>query len=149
MFYMGTIVSIDESDRKIIQMLTENARISLREIAAVVKMSPSSIRNRMERLVDLGVVKRYTLDIDYRKLGYEIQVVILITSKPSEADRLSIALKGYEEISEVLRTSGPASFICTARARNITELTKFITGELEKLNGVERIETMFILPQDG
>ncbi|MFW9795368.1 MAG: Lrp/AsnC family transcriptional regulator [Candidatus Thorarchaeota archaeon] len=145
---MGTTERIDESDQKIIEMLTENARFSLREIAAIVKMSPSSVRNRMERLVDLGVVKRFTLDIDYRRLGFEIQVVILITSKPSEGDRLNLALKDYEEITEVLRTSGPASFVCIARVKDITELTRFITGELEKLNGVKRIETMFILPQD-
>ncbi|MFW9925286.1 MAG: Lrp/AsnC family transcriptional regulator [Candidatus Thorarchaeota archaeon] len=145
---MGSIEQVDESDKIIIKMLTENARVSLREIAAVVKMSPSSVRNRMERLVELGVIKRYTLDIDYRKMGFEIQVVILVTSKPSEADRLNLALKGYDEITEVLRTSGPASFICNIRVRSIKELTKFITGELEKLNGVERIETLFILPQD-
>ncbi|MHA1944151.1 MAG: Lrp/AsnC family transcriptional regulator [Candidatus Thorarchaeota archaeon] len=145
---MVSTEKVDKNDQKIIEMLTENARISLREIATVVNMSPSSVRNRMERLVELGVIKRYTLELDYRKLGFEIQVVILITSKPSESDRLNLALKGYDEITEVHRTSGPASFICMARVRDITELTKFITGELEKLNGVERIETMFVLPQE-
>jgi Lrp/AsnC family leucine-responsive transcriptional regulator len=148
MFYMGMTERIDENDIRIIEMLTKNARISLREIAAVVNLSPSSIRNRMERLVDLGVIKRYTLDVDHKKLGYEIQVIVLITSKPAESDRLFVALKAYGQIYEVLRTSGPANFICMARVRNITELTKFITGELEKLHGVERIETMFILQQD-
>ncbi|MFX1580288.1 MAG: Lrp/AsnC family transcriptional regulator [Promethearchaeota archaeon] len=145
---MGMTEKIDGNDLRIIEMLTENARSSLREIAAVVNLSPSSVRNRMERLVDIGIIKRYTLEVDHRKLGYEIQVIVLITSKPAESDRLFIALKGYNQIYEVLRTSGPANFICMVRVRNITELTKFITGELEKLNGVERIETMFILPQD-
>jgi DNA-binding Lrp family transcriptional regulator len=149
MFYMGSTVKIDKTDLKIIEMLTQNARFSLREIAAVVKMSPSSVRNRMESLLDLGVIKRYTLEVDHRKIGFEIQVVVLVTSKPSESDRLNLALKGYDEITEVLRTSGPASFICKVRVRDITKLTRFITGELEKLDGVERIETMFILPQDG
>ncbi|MFX1482552.1 MAG: Lrp/AsnC family transcriptional regulator [Promethearchaeota archaeon] len=144
---MGTTEKIDKSDLKIIEMLKENARCSLRDIAAVVKMSPSSVRNRMERLADSGVIK-YTLNVDYRKLGYEIQVVVLITSKPSESDRLFVALRGYDEIYEVFRTSGPASFICMVRVRDIAELTRFITGELEKLNGVERIETMFVLPQN-
>jgi len=102
----------------------------------------------MERLYDIGVIKRYTLEVDHRKIGFEINVVVLITSKPGESDRLNLALRGYDEISEVLRISGPANFICKVRVRDITELTKFITSELEKLNGVERIETMFILPQD-
>ncbi|MFW9807183.1 MAG: Lrp/AsnC family transcriptional regulator [Candidatus Thorarchaeota archaeon] len=145
---MGMTEKLDPKDLRIIEMLTKNARTSLREMAVVVKLSPSSIRNRMERLVDIGVIKKYTLDIDHKKLGYDIQVIVLITSKPAESNRLFTALKEYDQIYDLLRTSGPANFICMVRVRNITELTKFITDELEKLNGVERIETMFILPQE-
>ncbi|MHA2395679.1 MAG: Lrp/AsnC family transcriptional regulator [Candidatus Thorarchaeota archaeon] len=145
---MGSAEKIDENDLTIIKMLTKNARSSLREIGAVVKLSPSSIRNRMERLVDLGVIKRYTLDLDHRKLGFEVQVVVLITSTPGESDNLYHKLSKYSEITNVLRTSGPASFICMVQVRDIPELAQLITGELEKLTGVERIETMFILPQN-
>ena len=145
---MGSIERIDENDLRIIEMLTGNARSSLREIAAVVNLSPSSIRNRMERLVDIGVIKKYTLDLDYRKLGYEVEVVVLITSNPGESDSIYRKLSKYDEISRVLRTSGSASFMCIIRVRDIPQLAQFITGELEKLQGVERIETMFILPQN-
>ncbi|NHI89963.1 MAG: Lrp/AsnC family transcriptional regulator [Candidatus Thorarchaeota archaeon] len=145
---MGFTEKIDGNDLRIIEILTANARSSLRDIAAVVDMSPSSIRNRMERLVDLGVIKRYTLDLDHRKLGFEVQVVVLVTSRPAASDTIYSKLSRFEEISSVLRTSGPANFICMVRVRDISQLTRFITGELEKIEGVERIETMFILPQD-
>ena len=145
---MGMTEKIDDNDLSIIEMLTKNARISLREIAAVVNLSPSSIRNRMERLVDLGVIKRYTLELDHRKLGFEVEVVVLITSTPGESDNLYHKLSKFSEITNVLRTSGPASFICMVQVQDIPQLAQFITGELEKLTGVERIETMFILPQN-
>jgi len=148
MFFMGMTERIDDNDLRIIEMLTKNARISLREIAAVVNLSPSSVRNRMERLVDLGVIKRYTLELDQRKLGFEVQVVVLITSTPGESDTLYHKLSKYTEITNVLRTSGPASFICMVQVQDIPQLAQFITGDLEKLAGVERIETMFILPQN-
>ncbi|MFW9788504.1 MAG: Lrp/AsnC family transcriptional regulator [Candidatus Thorarchaeota archaeon] len=145
---MGSVEKIDKHDLSIIEMLTKNARCSLRDMAAVVNLSPSSIRNRMERLVDIGVIKRYTLELDHRKLGYEVQVVALITSKPSESDVIYRKLSRYNEVSNVLRTSGPANFICMIQVQDISQLARFITGELEKLDGVERIETMFILPQE-
>ncbi len=145
---MGSTEKIDETDLKIIEMLTENARSSLREIAAVVNLSPSSVRNRMERLVDIGVIKRYTLELNHRKLGYEVQVVVLITSRPGESDKIYHKISKYNEVSEILRTSGPSNFICRVQVRDIPQLARFITRELEKLDGVERIETMFILPQD-
>jgi Lrp/AsnC family leucine-responsive transcriptional regulator len=148
MFFMVSTERIDENDLTIIEMLAKNARSSLREIGAVVNLSPSSIRNRMERLVDLGVIKKYTLELDQRKLGFEVHVVVLITSTPGESDNLYHKLSKYSEITNLLRTSGPASFICMVQVRDIPQLAQFITGELEKLEGVERIETMFILPQN-
>jgi Lrp/AsnC family leucine-responsive transcriptional regulator len=146
---MASTEKIDPNDIKIIEMLTENARISLRDIAAVVNLSPSSVRNRMQRLLDIGVIKRYTIELNQRKLGFEVQVVALITSKPGQSDSIYRKLSKYNEISSVLRTSGPANFICMIQVKDISRLARFITGELEKLEGVERIETMFILPQDG
>ena len=145
---MGSTERVDKKDLRIIELLTANARSSLREMAAIVNLSPSSIRNRMARLVDLGVIKRYTLELDHRQLGLEVQVVVLVGSRPAASDTIYKKLSGFEEISSVLRTSGPANFICMVRVRDISQLTRFITGELEKLEGVERIETMFILPQD-
>jgi Lrp/AsnC family leucine-responsive transcriptional regulator len=145
---MGSTERIDENDLKIIEILSANARSSLRDIAAIVNMSPSSIRNRMERLVELGVIRRYTLDLDRRKLGLEVQVVVLITSRPGTSDIIYRKLSAYKEISNVLRTSGPANFICMIQVEDISRLARFITGDLEKLEGVERIETMFILPQE-
>ncbi len=143
---MGSVERIDGRDEIIIDMLSKNARCSLREIARKVKMSPSSVRNRMERLCEAGFVKRYTVDIDYRKLGYEIQVIILVTCKPGLSQDIYTSLKSFEEVGKIFWTSGPANFICIVRLRDMAELSSFMTGKLEKLNGVERLETMFLMP---
>ena len=142
---MGSTERVDKKDLRIIELLTANARSSLREMAAIVNLSPSSIRNRMARLVDLGVIRRYTLDLDHRKLGLEVQVVVLITSRPGTSDTLYRKLSAYKEVSNVLRTSGPANFICMIQVDTQLQERR---RQLEKLEGVERIETMFILPQN-
>jgi len=145
---MGSTERIDDTDRKIIEILSENARISLRDIKKSVKLSPSSIKNRMENLVNSGVIKRYTVELDHNKMGLEIQVLMLITVRPGIADSLFSMLSGYKQVYEILRIAGPASFILIVRTKDINELTHFITGDLEKLDGIDRIETMFILPSD-
>ena len=144
---MGLSEKVDDNDRKIISILSKNARSSLRDIAGVVNLSPSSVRNRMERLVELGVIKKYTLDVDYRKLGYEIQVIVLITSKPGSSETLYKTLSQSDKITKVFWTSGPANFICIVRVNDMKELSDFMTGDLEKLEGVERIESMFLMPE--
>jgi len=146
---MDSMDRVDDKDLQIIEILSSNARISLRDVKKKVDLSPSSIRNRMERLVEIGVIKRYTVDIDYRKMGFDIQVLVLMTAKPGTSRDLYSRLSKYEQVSEVLRTAGPANFILRVRVKDIADLTHFITGELERLEGVERIETMFILPDDN
>jgi Lrp/AsnC family leucine-responsive transcriptional regulator len=138
----------DEKDKQIIDILSKNARISLRDIKKQVNLSPSSIRNRMEQLVNTGVIRRYTVDIDFTKMGLDIQVLVLITTRPGTSKELYNMLKNHKQVSEVLRTAGPANFIIRVRAKDISDLTQFITRELEDLEGVERIETMFILPDE-
>jgi Lrp/AsnC family leucine-responsive transcriptional regulator len=149
MVQMGATDRTDDKDLQIIDILSSNARISLRDIKKKVNLSPSSIRNRMERLVEIGVIKKYTVDIDYKKMGYDIQVLVLITAHPGSSTDLYSRLSKYKQVSEILRTAGQANFILTVRVKDITELTHFITEELERLEGVERIETMFILPNDN
>jgi len=102
----------------------------------------------MERLVDMGVIKRYTVEIDYTKMGLEIQVLVLITTKPGTSKNIHGKLLNYKQVTGIMRTAGPANFILTVRVRDIAELTQFITKELESIDGVERIETMFILPDE-
>ena len=145
---MDSMDRVDDKDLQIIEILSSNARISLRDIKKIVNLSPSSIRNRMEHLVEIGVIKRYTVDIDYRKMGFDIQVLVQITTRPGTSRDLYSQLLKYEQVSEVLRTAGPANFILRVRVKDIADLTRFITGELERLEGVQRIETMFILPDD-
>jgi len=138
--------NVDEKDRKIIDILGENSRSSLRDIGDKVKLSPSSVRNRMTSLIEDGVIHRYTVDVDHRKLGYEVQVIVLITAKPGFSEELYWKLRSYEQISQVYWTSGPANFVSLLCFRNMLELSKFMTEKLEKLDGIERVESMFVMP---
>ena len=110
-------------------------------------MSPSSVRNRIERLVERGYVKRFTVDVDYRRMGYEIQVIVLITSRPGSSEQIYKRLQTFEEVFKVYWTSGPANFVCIVRVRDMTELSLFMTSQLERLEGVERVESMFLMPE--
>ncbi|MGY5877179.1 MAG: Lrp/AsnC family transcriptional regulator [Candidatus Thorarchaeota archaeon] len=140
----------DNTDRDLnldlIEILRRDSRTSLREMAKLVPLSPSSIRNRISKLTEDGIIERFTVDVDWRKLGYEIQVVILVTAKPGSSEELYKTLLGYQEISKIYWTTGPANFICISRLKDMTQLSQFLTGKIEKLKGVERIETLFLMP---
>ena len=96
--------------------------------------------------MEIGVIKRFTVDVDYRKLGYEIQVLVMITAKPGSSERLYRKLCDYEEVAEVFWTAGPANFVCVVRVKDMTQLSQFMTTELERLDSVEKVETIFLMP---
>jgi len=143
---MGSSEKVDKYDEKIIEILTEDSRSSLRDIGKKVRLSASSVRNRMARLLEIGVIKRYSVDVDWRKLGYDIQVLLLISSWSSSVKEIYESLLELDEILQVFWTSGPANLVCLVRVRDMNELSQFITEKLDRIRGIQKVETMFLMP---
>ncbi|MFW9967216.1 MAG: Lrp/AsnC family transcriptional regulator [Candidatus Thorarchaeota archaeon] len=143
---MGSDEKISKHDEKIIKELLENSRSPLRDIGKRVKLSASSVRNRMARLENLKVIKRYTVDVDWRKMGYDIEVILLISSWMTASKEIHETLSQLEQVSKVYWTAGTANLVCVVRVRSMQELSAFITENLEKLRGIERVESLFIMP---
>lgn len=144
---MGSEEKIDAKDRKIIDILLDDAERSLRKIAKEVSLSPSSVRNRILRLKRIGVIKKFTISLDYHKLGYNIQVIIMITCKTGFSEAVYSRLENIPQIHNIFWTTGPANFIILVRVTDMNELSQLITGELEHTEGIEKIETMFLMPK--
>ena len=69
---------LDEVDIKILKILSRNSRERLENISRILKIPISTVRYRIKRLEPTGIIKRYTLEIDYKNLGYSIEAFILI-----------------------------------------------------------------------
>ncbi|MGQ3414249.1 Lrp/AsnC family transcriptional regulator [Natrinema sp. LN54] len=83
----GTEPELDEVDRGILHMLQKDARDNTtREIGEAVGVSAGTVRNRMEKLEDAGVIRGYVPDIDYERAGYQLVILFTCTaSDPSES----------------------------------------------------------------
>ncbi len=103
----------DEKDREIIRALQENARITDKELASLVKLSRQAVAPRVERLVQEKVVQRFTVDVDWPRLGYTLPVLIFVRHKHRHVDRfnelMEIAVE-REEVKDVFAPSGSAGF---------------------------------------
>ncbi len=69
--YTGEIVNIDDVDYKILAILAKNSRIPSIEIAKQINMTSTTIKNRITKLINLGIIQRYSISIDTNKLGYK------------------------------------------------------------------------------
>jgi DNA-binding Lrp family transcriptional regulator len=107
----------------------------------------------MERLLDQGVIERYTVDVNWRKMGYDIQVLLQISSWAGASREIYDKLLDYEakderkiHVTQVYWTSGPANVICIVRTKSMVDLANFIAEEIETLRGIERVDSMFLMP---
>ncbi len=98
------MVELDNLDIKILAHLLENSRKSFQEIAKSCLTSVPTVKSRVDRLVELGVIKKFTIDIDNSKLGIP-EAMLLVNVKPPAVSRVAEELAGLEEVKELYVTS--------------------------------------------
>jgi len=132
------------SNHNLIKLLMENARASYVEIAEKLGVSEAAVRKRIRRLEDLGVIRRYTIDLDPRRLGYEVLAIIGLDVEPEHLLKVMEELKGREEVVRLYLTSGDHMLIVECWFENSQEFSSFIKG-LESREGIKRVCPAIVL----
>ena len=101
---------IDDLDKRIIHALQRDARnTSAREIAQEAGVSPSTVRNRTERMEERGIITGYHLDIDYEAVGYQLYTLIICTAPIPEREELAqraLDVSGVVTVREIMTGEG-------------------------------------------
>lgn len=91
----------DEIDLEILQLLVADARRPYSEIADHVGLSPPAVSDRVERLVDAGVIKRFTLDVDRSELVDGVRVLLEIRPDADSTEAIRDGLHGLDDVEHV------------------------------------------------
>lgn|SRR5690606_4981257 len=137
--------TVDILDTRIIKLLQENSRCSFAELGRKISLSPTSVRERVQRLEDLGIIESYSLKINQALLGYGIEVFILLKIFDG---KLNLALKeiiSMEEVQEAHRITGPYNIHIKAILKEQRQLQDFI----DKLIHYGSPTTLLILSKLG
>ena len=135
---------LDEKDKIIINMLKENSRISYSEIARKLGISEVAVMKRVKKLESNGVIKKYTILVDYKKLGYNMVSITGLDTLPEYLFSTIEELKKKNYVEFLAITSGDHSIMVKIIARNNDELTK-IHKEIESMQGVHHVRPAIIL----
>lgn len=126
------------SDLKIIEILRENARTPFLRIAKALGVSEAAIRKRVKRLERSGVIKKYTIDVDLRKMGFEANALIGLDTKPESYLLVIEKVKSMKEAVSIYATSGDHMILLECWFKNSNELIDFCK-KLEAIQGVTRV----------
>ncbi|MDV7696207.1 Lrp/AsnC family transcriptional regulator [Chryseobacterium soli] len=115
-----------EIDHKILHLLTENARLSYAEIGRMISLSQSATKERVQNLTDTGIIKRFTVDIDYNQLGYGLKVIIHLKFKNDEFRIFIDKIRLFPEIISCKRITGEYCLIAECVLKDSAHLENLI-----------------------
>lgn len=122
---------MDKVDEKILQMLQENARIPVKEIAKEVFLSSPAVSARIDRLSQSGLIKGYHMTIDREKLGYDVTAFISLEMEPSQKTDFYPFIKECPNVLECSCITGQYSQLIKVAFRSTSELEAFL-GTLQR-----------------
>ena len=134
--------NLDELDRKILKLISSDARIPFLEVARVCNVSGAAVHQRIQKLTNLGILKGSKFIINPEKIGYETCAYIgLYLKDPESFDVVVDELKKIPEVVECHYTTGGFDMFIKIFARNNHHLLEIIHDKLQPL-GLSRSETI-------
>ena len=131
-------------DRKILEMLQDNARTAFRKIAEEAGVSEATIFIRVRKLREKGVIRRFTALVSPELLGKGLTAFVLVNADPKRLQMVLDALSGMDDVYEVYDVTGTYYTIAKIRIGNREKLAKII-DQIGLIEGVTSTETAIVL----
>jgi len=134
---------IDLIDLKIIEELKENSRISFNDISVKIDKTEATVRRRVKKLRDEGVITRFTIDYEINA-KQNIHATIKAVPDFKEIKRIMRELKNIEEIKNIWRLSGDCGLLMKVDISSIDKFNPLIEEKISQVVGIKIVETCFI-----
>ncbi|MCX6822139.1 MAG: Lrp/AsnC family transcriptional regulator [Candidatus Aenigmarchaeota archaeon] len=135
---------MDETDKQIMRELLANSRLSFREIAKRIRVSPVTVLTRIKKLESNGIIKYYATILDHEKLGYDLSAIIELNISKGKLIDIEEEIAKSMNVLGVYDITGASDAIILAKFKTRRELNSFIKKIL-KMPFVERTNTRVIL----
>jgi Lrp/AsnC family leucine-responsive transcriptional regulator len=134
------VAMTDDIDQLLINALMEDSRRSLKALAQVSGLSAPSVSERLRRLEERGVLRAYTVEVDPRCFGYQLQAIVRIRPLPGQLQEVERQIIGIPEFTECDKVTGEDCFIARLHVRSMEQLDTL----LDRLNVLAETNTAII-----
>ncbi|MCS7143420.1 MAG: Lrp/AsnC family transcriptional regulator [Archaeoglobaceae archaeon] len=138
------MVKIDEIDLNILKELQNDARKSLKEIAEKVGVAEGTVYNRINKMRNLGIIKKFIPILDYSSLGYDITAVIGITAEGGQIVEIEKEIAKEKSVTAVYDVTGEYDILIVAKFESREKLNEFVK-RLLGMKSVKKTYTMLVL----
>lgn len=138
----------DRFDLQILRELTTDSRQTLQQIGQKVNLSPTACWSRIKRLETEGVIRRYTVDLDRSKIGWQDTVIVQLTLESHTDESLyefGKALATIPEILEASLVSGDYDYFIRIAVRDTRDYERLLREKLYRIPGIRHSKSHFVL----
>lgn len=138
-------MTIDHIDKKIINELIQDGRKSYVELAEKVGLSRVAVKDRIQTLLDEGVIEQFTIAVNSEKFGKEVSAFFEVDVEPSQLQKVAKNLANNPNVASIYQMTGPSTLHMHVLVENFSKLETFINNELYSVQGITRVESHVIL----
>ena len=142
--------TLDDIDLQILKTLQRNAKLTTKELADAVHLTPTPVFERQKRLERQGYIKRYVAVLDPEKLGQGLQVFCKVKMKQiihEIADAFVRRIQRIPEVTECYNTSGAYDYLLKVRARDMKQYQEFVLNKLGEIDSLASIESTVVMSE--
>ena len=132
---------MDSIDRKILDLLQENGRITVKEITQTIALTAPAVSERIKRMEKEGIIEGYTAIVDPKKIGRNVHAIINVSIQPQDRENLLNLVEKEPLVAECYHVTGDYSYLVKVDAHEIADLEKLII----KFQKMGRTSTQIIL----
>ena len=141
---------LDETDLQILKTLQKNAKLTTKELAEAVHLTPTPVFERQKRLERLGYIRKYVAVLDPEKLDQGLLVFCKVKLKQINheiADAFVRRIQRIPEVTECYNTSGAYDYLLKVRAKDMKQYQAFVLNKLGDIESVGAIESTFVMSE--
>ncbi|WP_295211899.1 Lrp/AsnC family transcriptional regulator [uncultured Chryseobacterium sp.] len=140
--------TVDEKDLSILRILQKDAKLSVRDIAVRINLSPTPTHERIKRMEKLGIIREYTAVVDRKKVNKGMMVICMIAlnvHNKKTAGHFIAEVSKLKEVVEFYNISGDFDFMLKILAPNMDKFHEFFVNTLSEIEGIGQTKSIFVM----
>lgn len=138
-------MKFDEIDKKIVDCLVVDGRKSYVELAEEVGLSRVAVKDRIESLIEKGVIENFTVTVNSEKFGMKVSAFFEVDVEPKNLKEVAENLTNNPNVASIYQMTGPSTLHMHVLVEDFQMLETFINSELYAVEGITRVESNVIL----
>jgi Lrp/AsnC family transcriptional regulator, regulator for asnA, asnC and gidA len=136
---------LDDVDLAILKLLRQNSRMSYLKMSRVTGISDATIQFRLKRMIERGVIGRFTVALSPKASDYTVLAIVLVQTDTNKHENAKLALAEITEVSEVYGVLGEYDLLIKVWSRSLEELNAVINEKIRSVDGIEDLLEIVVI----